>query len=65
MPAIVRSADAPDCRVDRAADVGMAVVTQVAHVGGEIARPDEETVDAVDRRDVFEMVEGRHASRFG
>src|SRR5436190_10989554 len=50
--------NARDRGIDRSADVGVGVVPQMAHVGGEIARSDEQTVDAVHGRDRFQVLQG-------
>src|SRR5207249_4717394 len=43
-------ANPPNRVVDRRADLGMRVVAEMPEVGGEIARADEQPVDAVDPR---------------
>ena len=58
--------DAPDRVVDRPTDVGMRRVAEMTEVGREIARADEQPVDAVDRRDRLQVPpKARSAFRSG
>ena len=56
---LARPHDPRDRVVDRGAHLGVPIVAEMTKIGGEIARTDEQAVDAVDRRDRFEVLRAR------